>query len=80
MPIGSADPGSIILGPSDDHKAFKLAQAKGSDGADLITVSQLSAYQPGVTIGATDVNSHPDRKSTRLNSSHEFVSRMPSSA
>ena len=22
----------------------------------------------------------PDRKSTRLNSSHEFVSRMPSSA
>ena len=23
---------------------------------------------------------HPDRKSTRLNSSHEFVSRMPSSA
>ena len=39
--------------------AFKLAQAKGSDGADLITVSQLSAYQPGVTIGAVDVDSHP---------------------
>lgn len=60
MPLAtSADPGSIILGPSDAHVAFKLAQAKGSDGADLITVSQLSAYQPGVTIGATDVNSHP---------------------
>ena len=60
MPLsGSADPGSIILGPSDAHVAFKLAQAKGSDGADLITVSQLSAYQPGVTIGAVDVNSHP---------------------
>ena len=25
-------------------------------------------------------NQRPDRKSTRLNSSHEFVSRMPSSA
>ena len=25
-------------------------------------------------------NPTPDRKSTRLNSSHEFVSRMPSSA
>ena len=25
-------------------------------------------------------NGVPDRKSTRLNSSHEFVSRMPSSA
>lgn len=59
MPIGSADPGSIILGPSDSRVAFKLAQAKGSDGADLITVSQLSAYQPGVTIGAVDVDSHP---------------------
>ena len=60
MPLsGSADPGSIILGPADAHMAFKLAQAKGSDGADLITVSQLSAYQPGATIGAIDVNSHP---------------------
>ena len=60
MPLAtSADPGSIVLGPSDGHMAFKLAQAKGSDGADLITVSQLSAYQPGVTIGAVDVNSHP---------------------
>ena len=28
----------------------------------------------------TDVSAKRDRKSTRLNSSHEFVSRMPSSA
>lgn len=60
MPLAtSADPGSIILGPSDDRMAFKLAQATGKDGADLITVSQLSAYQPGVTIGSPDVDSHP---------------------
>lgn len=56
MPLAtSADPGTIVL----DGMAFKLAQAKGSDGADLITVSQLSAYQPGVTIGAVDIDSHP---------------------
>ena len=60
MPLAtSSDPGSILLGPPGEHKAFKLAQATGSDGADLITVSQLSSYQPGVTIGAVDVNSHP---------------------
>ena len=32
------------------------------------------------TIEATAWHSHPDRKSTRLNSSHIAVSRMPSSA
>ena len=30
--------------------------------------------------GLQFLNAAPDRKSTRLNSSHEFVSRMPSSA
>ena len=28
----------------------------------------------------TDALTEPDRKSTRLNSSHEWISRMPSSA
>jgi hypothetical protein len=60
MPLStSADPGTIVLGPPDGHIAFKLAQAKGNDAADLITVSQLSAYQPGVTIGAATIDSHP---------------------
>ena len=56
MPLaGSADPGTIVL----DGMAFKLAQATGNDGADLITVSQMSAYQPGITIGSPNVESHP---------------------
>jgi hypothetical protein len=56
MPLSaSSDPGAIVL----DSMAFKLAQAKGNDAADLITVSQLSAYQPGVTIGAANIDSHP---------------------
>ena len=48
----------------------------------------MSLLRPGGTIILEDVDDisytcvplHPDRKSTRLNSSHEFVSRMPSSA
>ena len=45
---------------------------------------------PGIGLAASQVDDHrrfmvidvseEDRKSTRLNSSHEFVSRMPSSA
>ena len=34
----------------------------------------LSVLYPGIKVASVD------RKSTRLNSSHEFVSRMPSSA
>ena len=39
---------------------------------------QLKNYDPGETCGLK--LDKGDRKSTRLNSSHEFVSRMPSSA
>ena len=33
-----------------------------------------------INLGIEAYEANPDRKSTRLNSSHEFVSRMPSSA
>ena len=42
---------------------------------DLRYGRKMYEYQEG-----TLVLSHPDRKSTRLNSSHEIPSRMPSSA
>jgi hypothetical protein len=80
MPLAtSADPGTVILGPSDAHMAFKLAQARGNDAADLITVSQLSAYQPGVTIGAVDVDSHPVLSTwgiSDLNGGHGMADHM----
>jgi hypothetical protein len=80
MPLAtSADPGTVILGPSDGHMAFKLAQARGNDAADLITVSQLSAYQPGVTIGAVDVDSHPVLSTwgiSDLNGGHGMADHM----
>ena len=42
-----------------------------------ITAIGYTSYESKV---AFDINPGIDRKSTRLNSSHEFVSRMPSSA
>ena len=38
------------------------------------------ANRPAATLGCAFAPTPLDRKSTRLNSSHEFVSRMPSSA
>ena len=43
----------------------------------LLSGSALAAEPRTVTLGVEHMT---DRKSTRLNSSHEFVSRMPSSA
>ena len=49
--------------------------------ADRMTALSLPPRRQNVSIGVTvDGYSVEDRKSTRLNSSHEFVSRMPSSA
>ena len=41
---------------------------------------KLDAFQPYLRERMQGWNASRDRKSTRLNSSHEFVSRMPSSA
>ena len=43
-------------------------------------IRQLATHAPLVSVVAIAHNEEKDRKSTRLNSSHEFVSRMPSSA
>ena len=63
------------------------AQYKEYQGKDLrldMSRGKPSVEQLDLSMGMMDVlssNDDPtDRKSTRLNSSHEFVSRMPSSA
>jgi sulfate-transporting ATPase len=38
------------------------------------------SFFPGAKIGLLGLNGSGDRKSTRLNSSHRYISRMPSSA
>ena len=44
------------------------------------TVERLSEVSNKLNQVISGINNGEDRKSTRLNSSHEFVSRMPSSA
>ena len=56
--------------------ALALSQAALAVGAGSITVSNGSGG-PNKSDLTTDTI---DRKSTRLNSSHEWISRMPSSA
>ena len=63
------------------------AKAVNRDGATPMFLAALNGSAPmmeALIKGGADPNapvlSHGDRKSTRLNSSHEFVSRMPSSA
>ena len=57
----------------------KELQELGSKG-QLIDVRQPEEYELGHIKNALLHSVEKDRKSTRLNSSHEFVSRMPSSA
>ena len=62
------------------NAAFLAALSTKSTKAE--TIDEISGCAEAMRSLATPVP-HPgmeDRKSTRLNSSHEFVSRMPSSA
>ena len=55
-----------------------IEEYKRTAGAVLLDVRTPQEYQEGHIPESKNVPL--DRKSTRLNSSHEFVSRMPSSA
>ena len=82
---------SLVSGAHAQDRTIKFAfqnqkdhpQAQGAQKfADLVAAKSGGKIQvklfPGGTLGG-DLQT-VDRKSTRLNSSHEFVSRMPSSA
>ena len=60
-------------------EGFKLAM-KTLDGGRIGVGAQALGIAEGAFKIAIDYMKKRDRKSTRLNSSHEFVSRMPSSA
>ena len=53
----------------------EFAKFFASVGATKILTAEISGIAPALTTAI-----HLDRKSTRLNSSHERLSRMPSSA
>ena len=74
--------------PSIGTKEVWGAMARGPDGVKLATIRDglsntlvlgEAAGRPSMWISGKKVL-NPDRKSTRLNSSHEWISRMPSSA
>ena len=59
-------------------KASRLPRKKDSGGAGTETSTVPFPYQKAK--GGSLPRIWVDRKSTRLNSSHEWISRMPSSA
>ena len=80
-PVPVADPPQIAV-----HAGPPIIRLMRPDGtSEVITEEALTArVRAARTAAAPPASSaamaEEDRKSTRLNSSHEFVSRMPSSA
>jgi D-sedoheptulose 7-phosphate isomerase len=71
-----ARPGDALLGISTSGNARNVCYAAQVARAQELTVLSLTGADGGTLASLA----HIDRKSTRLNSSHETISRMPSSA
>ena len=77
--------GPVISAAAKDRIETYITEAEQSGAAVLVDGRNtvVSGREDGYFLGATvldDVTPDIDRKSTRLNSSHSSVSRMPSSA
>ena len=77
------------IGIANDHSAVDMKneiveylESLGHEVVNYGTDSYESCNYPefGEKIGNAVASGEVDRKSTRLNSSHEWISRMPSSA
>ena len=67
---------ALAVDPLDWQAVHAAAQARGWTITHI-----LNTHEHGDHIGGNDgLRAATDRKSTRLNSSHEWISRMPSSA
>ena len=76
--VKAVNPGSTVV--VDDKGNATVTTPAGKTAvipASDLTKSAADAAKPNA---GNDIVKPADRKSTRLNSSHEFVSRMPSSA
>ena len=73
-----------LFGEQTDFQRIDVFDSKefgrfiSSDGS--IVFSEKDEFVYDEMIVHVPMAVHPDRKSTRLNSSHEWISRMPSSA
>ena len=83
--VVSVETGRIVANPGGGK--YAIAPASSRELRSLWKAQKARAKLRGMVRGVLDadgkqidVSDIEDRKSTRLNSSHEFVSRMPSSA
>ena len=76
--LRAADGGAVFCQIEAEHRG--VARAMLVRGDDEQIVDQVSRGQQAETLTPSIERTDIDRKSTRLNSSHEIPSRMPSSA
>ena len=76
-------PLTLVLGPANSAKAGEVLgafAAASSRGAILVVPTSADAAHYSRELAVEGAVLGSDRKSTRLNSSHRSLSRMPSSA
>ena len=81
--LGVQVPKLILSQPDNGEQALDIVEMLvRSSAVDMVVVDSVAALAPREEIEGdmTDTQVGIDRKSTRLNSSHSSVSRMPSSA
>ena len=72
----------LMFSPTDPHVLYFAASKlfRTTDGGEHWDIISPELSRPAPEMPASVGDRHPDRKSTRLNSSHIPLSRMPSSA
>ena len=76
----SVTAGQVLMRQDAARAEARLAEAKAALGQAQARLDELVRGPRSEQIAAARANVEGDRKSTRLNSSHRSVSRMPSSA
>ena len=66
---------ATLMSPKGDPYCSLVNVASAPDGAPVLLISRLALHTRNLL-----ADPRVDRKSTRLNSSHRLLSRMPSSA
>ena len=84
LPVETVSYTHLFVHTEANKTMIKEAVEKMFPGTKVASVNTMNSEgktkRRGMTFGKTAATKKADRKSTRLNSSHEFVSRMPSSA